>query len=93
MNTYRFTLILSEPEQSEADADALYAQFNDGTLVTSEETTRIEFDRDAASLIDAIHSAIADVERTRFRVAFVETPESHVIDEINAELVATNGQN
>lgn len=88
--TYRFTLILVEREDSEADADELYAQFNDGSLITSEGVTRIEFDREAGSLGEAIHSAIQDVKRTRFRVAHAETPESHVIEEINAELVATS---
>lgn len=92
MNCYQFTLILSEREDSEVDAESLYSQFDDGTLVTSNGATRIEFDREAESLSDAIRSAIEDVEKTRFRVAHVETPESHVIDEINAELVSTSGR-
>lgn len=86
----RFTLILNDRDASEADAESLYSHFDDGTLITSNGVTRIEFEREAASLSDAIHSAIEDVERTRFRVAHVETPESHVIEEINAELVTTN---
>ncbi|MBL8849352.1 MAG: hypothetical protein JNG89_06695 [Planctomycetaceae bacterium] len=90
MTSFQFTLILAEPEESEVDADALYAQFNDGTLITSEGVTRIEFDREAASLSEAIHSAIGDVENTRFRVAHVETPESHVVEGINAELLASH---
>jgi hypothetical protein len=94
MNTYRFTLVLTEREESEDDADVLYAQFNDGSLITSEGVTRIEFDRTAESLQDAVRSAVADVERTRFRVAHVETPESHIVEEINAELMATaSGRN
>lgn len=88
---YRFTVVLTEREQSEADADNLYAQFNDGSIVTSDGVTRIDFDREAGNLSDAIHSAITDVERTRFRVAHVETPESHVVDEINAALMTTSG--
>jgi phage baseplate assembly protein gpV len=88
MKSYRFTLILAEREDSEGDADELYAQFDDGTLITCEGVTRVEFDREAASLSEAIHTAIADVERTRFRVGHVETPETHVVDEINAELMA-----
>lgn len=92
MTTYRFTLILAEREESEADADELYAQFDDGTLITSGGVTRIEFDRQADDLSEAIHSAIQDVERTRFRVAHAETRESHVIEEINAELMSASGR-
>ena len=91
MQTYRFTLVLTECEESEDDAESLYSQFDDGSLITSEGVTRIEFDRDANSLREAVSSAIGDVERTRFRVARVETPESHVVEEINAELMATSG--
>lgn len=89
MKEHQFTLILSEPEQSEDDANELYACFNDGSLITSGGVTRIEFDREAASLRDAIRSAVADVEGTKFRVARVESDQDeHVIAEINAELVA-----
>jgi hypothetical protein len=92
MTTFQFTLILSERENSDADAESLYAQFDDGTLITTSGVTRIEFEREAMSLSEAIHSAIDDVERTRFRVAQVETAESHVIDEINAELMSATGR-
>lgn len=87
MNTYRFTLILADREDSEGDAEELYSQFDDGTLITSGGVTRIKFDREASSLPDAVESAITDVERTRFRVSHVETEESHIIDEINADLM------
>jgi hypothetical protein len=90
MSIHRFTIVLAEREASEVDAEILYAQFNDGTLITSEGVTRIEFDRESASLSEAIHSAIADVEHSRFRIAHVETPESHVVEEINAELLASH---
>jgi hypothetical protein len=89
MQTYRFTLVLTEREESEDDAEDLYSRFDDGSLITSEGVTRIEFDRGANSLREAVSSAIGDVERTRFRVARVETPESHVVEEINAELMST----
>jgi hypothetical protein len=89
MNEYQFTLILSEPEQSEDDVDELYSRFNDGSLITSAGVTRIEFDREAPSLREAILSAIDDVEKTRFRVARVESDQDRrVTADINAELVA-----
>lgn len=86
MTTCRFTLTLAEREESETEADELYGQFDDGTLITSGGVTRIEFNREAGNLSEAIRSAIEAVERTQFRVAQVETPESYLIEEINADV-------
>ena len=90
MNTYEFTLVLSEPEQSEDDAEALYAQFNDGSIITSGGITWIEFEREASSLREAIQSAIADVERAGFQVARVESETVETIAAINAELAGAS---
>lgn len=90
VNTYEFTLILTAPEESEDDVEALYSQFNDGTIITSNRVTRIEFDREAESLRVAILSAIADVERAGFHVARVESELAETINTINADLAASH---
>ena len=72
MKTHHFSIILAAPEQSEADADALCAAgCDDGSISTSAGVTRIDFHRQAASLEDAIRSAIANIESAGFEAAHV----------------------
>ena len=51
---------------------------------------RIDFGRDAPSSLEAIRSAIADVIKTRFRVAHVESDFVNIIAKINSELAQTS---
>ena len=51
---------------------AMRAGSDDGKLVTRNGVTHIAFDREAASLEEAIRSATADVRRAGFEVARVE---------------------
>lgn len=61
MATYDFTLRLDQ-EVDEEQADALYGVFDDGSIVTGENGTEIEFTREADGWVEAIVSAIRDVE-------------------------------
>jgi len=89
MPTYEFTLVLNTPEQGEEDAEALYcAGCDDGTISTSNEVTRIDFEREGVTLRDAILSAVRDVHKTRFRVARVENETTIAVEEVNQELMA-----
>jgi len=73
MKTYEFSLVLSEPELSDQDCDALCeAGCDDGTVVTRTGVTYIAFDRQTDSLESAIRSATADVRAAGFDVARVE---------------------
>lgn len=87
--SYEFTLVLVEPERSGDDADALYAQFNDGSTITTGEVTRIEFEREDRSGRDAILSAFADVRQAGFRVVRVQSDLLETLAAINAELAAS----
>ena len=72
MREHEFAVILAAPEESAEDAGALYeAGCADGSISTSGGVTRIDFHRDAASLEEAIRSAIADVQAAGFQVAHV----------------------
>jgi hypothetical protein len=71
MREHEFTLVLTT-DPSDSDADKLYAIFNDGTIATIAGCPHIEFHREAASLEDAIRSAIGDVRAAGFDVARVE---------------------
>jgi hypothetical protein len=72
MREHEFTVILATPEESEEDASALYeAGCADGSISTSGGVTRIDFHRQAASLEEAIRSAIAHVQAAGFQVAHV----------------------
>jgi len=57
---HEFTLILTADPNDE-EADRLYGIFNDGTLSTIAGVAQIRFHREAASLEEAIRSAMADV--------------------------------
>jgi len=73
MKTYEFMLILTVPEVTDQDCDALYeAGCDDGTVVTRGAVTYVAFDREAESLEEAIRSATADVRKAGFDVARIE---------------------
>ncbi len=63
MTTYDFTVVLKDaPELTEELADKLFAAgCDDGTPAMCCGSTTIDFHREAATLEDAIRSAIADV--------------------------------
>ena len=65
MPTYQFTLIVEGPDpQGGERLDALYESGCDDALVGRGHGAQyLDFDREAASLEDAILSAVADVER------------------------------
>jgi len=71
MKEHEFTLVLtSDPD--EGQADKLYGAFNDGTISTIAGVAQIHFHRQAASLEDAIRSAIEDVRSAGFDIQRVE---------------------
>jgi len=73
MKEHEFTLVLASVEESEEDSNALFESgCTDGTISTSNGVTRIDFHRTAASLEEAIRSAIANVQSAGFHVAHVE---------------------
>lgn len=73
MKTYEFSLVLTAPDITDEDCDALYeAGCDDGTVVTRGGVTHIAFDREAESLEEAIRSATAQVRAAGFEVRRVE---------------------
>ena len=71
MKEHEFTLILTA-DPDEEQADKLYGAFDDGTISTIAGVPQIHFHREAASLEEAIHSAIGDVRSAGFDVQRVE---------------------
>ena len=65
MQTYHFTLIVEGPDmQDEAVIDALFEHgCDDGMVGRSDDVQFIVFDREAAGLVEAVRSAIDDIER------------------------------
>ena len=74
MNKYDFTLILAESlELTDDIADALFAAgCDDGTPGTCNSVFSIDFHREAASLEEAIRSAITNVRAAGYEVTRVE---------------------
>lgn len=74
MKTYEFTIILAGVDVMTEDmASELYeAGCSDGSPFSGEGIAAIGFDREAATLEDAIKSAVADVEKAGLAVARVE---------------------
>lgn len=71
MSEQEFTLVLAN-DPSEEEADKLYAAFQDGTISTIAGVPRIDFHREAETLVDAIRSAIDDVRSAGLDVVRVE---------------------
>jgi hypothetical protein len=71
---YEFTFVLAGDHELTADVgDALFeAGCDDATPSSEGLTISMDFHREAASLGDAVGSAIKDVERAGFKVARVE---------------------
>ena len=78
MKEHDFTLLLTA-DPTEAEADKLYGTFDDGTISTIAGVPQIHFHREAASLEEAIRSAIGDVRSVGFDVARVEMEPNAVI--------------
>ena len=91
MKTYTFTLILSGVAELTPDlAEALYeATQGDIELNLRDGVAFVEFERTAATLREAITTAIRDVDQATggVRVVRVESETANVIAKINAELL------
>jgi hypothetical protein len=91
MKTYSFTLIISGVVEITPDlADTLYAA-TDGDIELNQRdgVVFLEFERKAATLREAVTSAIREVEGTEIgvRVVRVESEAANVIAKINADLL------
>jgi hypothetical protein len=71
MKEHEFTLVLTT-DPDEGAADRLYGAFDDGTIATIAGVPQILFHREAASLEEAIRSAVGDVRSAGFDVERVE---------------------
>jgi hypothetical protein len=91
MKTHTFTLILSGVAEITPDlADALYtATQGDIELNLRDGVAFVEFERTAATLREAILTAIREVEQAKVgvRVVRVESDAANVIAKINADLL------
>lgn len=75
---YEFTLILNG-DVSDEGADKLYeAGCDDGSILSRENVTMVQFDRESQTLDSALNSAIRDVEQAGFAVARVEIDRDEV---------------
>ena len=92
MKTYAFSLILSGVSEMTSElADALYEATNgEIEFELRDGVASLEFQRKAATLKDAITSAIREVETADagVRVARVESEAANVIAKINADLLS-----
>jgi hypothetical protein len=93
-STFDFTLVLSEfSKLTDEIMNTLYeAGCDDGLLCLAKDGRPfIESDREATDLQSAIRSAIADVQKTPYRIVRAETPATAIVTLINAEL-SSSGQ-
>jgi len=74
MKTYQFDVVLKDvAELTDDQADQLFtAGCDDGTPASCEGLAWVHFDRQAASLEDAISSAVAQVQAAGFSISKVE---------------------
>jgi len=90
MNNHRFTLILSGVSEITPElADKLYTATNgDIELNMCDAVASLDFDRAANTLLEAINTAIAQVEGTGLglRVVRVESDTANTIAKVNTDL-------
>ena len=95
MSNFEFTLVLAGVAEITPElADSLFAATGgDIELNMRDDVAYIEFDRAAASLHDAVNSAIIQVEGAGVgvRVVRVESDAANIIAKINAELLGVGG--
>jgi hypothetical protein len=95
MKTHTFTLVLSGVAEITSElADALYAATQgDIELSMRDGVAFVEVERKAASLHEAVLSAIREVEQANVgvRVVRVESEAANVIAKINADLLGVTG--
>jgi hypothetical protein len=74
MKTYEFDVVLKDvSEVTDEQADVLFAAgCDDGTPACCDGVAWIHFDREASSLEEAIHTAVAQVQAAGFLVSKVE---------------------
>ncbi len=76
---YEFSLILSDAEVTDECADKLYETgCDDASILTRDGITRLQFNREAANLDEALASAIRSVERAGLTVTRVEIERDEV---------------
>jgi hypothetical protein len=70
---YEFSLVLTAQDVTDEQADGLYeAGCDDASILTRAGVTRVQFDREASNLDEALSTAIQSVERAGLAVARVE---------------------
>ena len=87
MKTYNFSLLISPPTvDEETAADRLYAGgCDDGLFSVSGGIYEVEFDREASSLVDAVRSAMSDVNEAEIGARVVRVVPD---DLVNANVIA-----
>jgi hypothetical protein len=76
---YEFSLVLTDREVTDEDADKLFdVGCDDVSILTRDGVTRLQFDRQASNLDEALASAIQGVERAGLMVARVEIERDEV---------------
>lgn len=78
--SHEFTLVLTAPEVTDDQVNALYeAGLDDGAVSTSRGITSIDVARDADLLESAIRSAISQVNAVGLSVARVEIEANQIV--------------
>ena len=72
MNAFEFTLRIDQRFSEEHEMDQVYSRCHDASLLVNGAATLVQFQREAASLQDAIQSAIADINAAGYHVSHVE---------------------
>lgn len=70
--TFEFTLRIDQRVEDEEAMENVYSRCQDASLLVEGDVTLVEFHRDAATLQDAIRSAIQDVNAAGLHVTSIE---------------------
>ncbi len=72
MNTFDFTITIDQLVDDLDAIDAFYARCDDVSMFNSDGVTKVTFHRDAATLDDAMRSAVSDMQSCGYKVRHIE---------------------
>jgi hypothetical protein len=72
MKTFDFTITIDQFVEDLDAIDAFYGRLDDVSMFNADGATRITFHRDAATLDDALRSAVSDVQSFGYKVKHIE---------------------
>ena len=78
MTTFQFTIQIDQYVDDAKVVDEFYGRCSDATIASADGATAVHFDRDAATLDQALSAAVRDVQASGWQVVGIQVDPSSV---------------